>query len=77
MRRCYCVPIDSYVEGEGYQPSIVEEGEAGHSPTNYFWGHDFDKACEMATLLNKGMGVSEQDAIEIVSSSMFGGGNDG
>lgn len=61
---CYFVPLDAYVEGEGYRASIVVEGQAGHHPTGshpyhgrpeetrpYFWGHDHAEAQVRTELL--------------------------
>lgn len=82
-RRCYFVPFDAHVPGEGYRASVVVEHEHGHRPTGnwpyndapgqvrpYFWGHDYTEACRIAAVQNKRLGLSEQDVTAIVASSM-------
>lgn len=82
-RICYFIPFDSYVEGYGYRVSAVREGEPGHHPTGnwpydgspgktmpWFWGHDYDEACRIAIVQNAKMGISKDDATEIIASSM-------
>lgn len=81
QRICYYIPIDGYVEGRGFRVSIVKEGESGHYPTGewpndgakvmpYFWGHDYEKACDIARRQNKALGLTEEDVMAIVGSSM-------
>ena len=53
-----------------YYPAIVREDEAGYSPTNYDYGTDFARASETVAELNKELGRSESDVLEIVASSM-------
>lgn len=80
-RLCYYIPVDSYIEERGYRVSVVTEGEPGHTPTGdwpydgtgvmpYFWGHDLEQAKEIARKENQKLGLSEVDALQIVSSSM-------
>lgn len=82
-KRCYYIPADGYVEGEGYRVSVVIEGEPGHRPTGshpytghpretrpYFWGHDYETACEIAREQNKLLGLTEDDVTQIIASSM-------
>lgn len=82
-RICYYIPADGYVEDNGYRVSVVTEDEPGHSPTGtwpyegkpgqklpYFWGHDFETAKFIAQEQNAKLGISEDDAFEIVTSSM-------
>lgn len=83
-RMVYFVDETMLVEGRGYRPSIVVEGEHGHHPTGdddwgtnprarmpYFWGPTIKDAKEHARVQNERMGVSEKEAFEIVSRSMF------
>lgn len=83
-RVCYYIPVDAYVEGEGFRVSVVTEGMPGHRPTGnwpynggpgevrpYFWGHDYEKACDAAAAQNARMGLSKADTNEIILSSMF------
>lgn len=82
-RLVYYIPPDSYVEGHGYRVSIVVEGEDGYRPTGnwpytgapsqtvpYFWGHDFDHACAIAERENAKLGLTPEDVLSIVSSSI-------
>lgn len=80
-RRCYwldetCIAPD----GTGYIPSIVVEGEAGHSPLKgdpakfqspWIWGPTIEDAKRQVVEANAEMGIDEQAALEIVASSMF------
>jgi len=82
-RRCYFVPVDAFVEGQGWRPSIVFENESGHFPTGdwpyegkpgqrapWFWGPTYADAVAAADDMNERMGVTKKDAFEIVNSSM-------
>lgn len=77
------IPIDGYVEGHGWRVSFVVEGEAAHRPTGnwpysgatgetmpWFWGHDYEKACELSRDYNKRMGIDEETALKIVARAM-------
>jgi hypothetical protein len=82
-RQCYWIPVDSFVEGQGFRASIVIEGEPGHYPTGdwpydgspgqrqpYFWGQTYDEAKTIADEQNEKLGISKRDALEIVASTM-------
>lgn len=83
-RICFFIPVDGYIEGHGYRVSIVTENEAGHAPTGtwpytgapgetmpWFWGHDYDKACELALRANTDrLNLTERDILQIMTSSM-------
>lgn len=84
-RFCYYVDETFYVQDHGFRPSIVIEGEKGHYPTGtwpyngkvgetmpYFWGHDIAGARKACDAANAQLGVSREDALKIVISSMFG-----
>jgi hypothetical protein len=76
-RTCVYVP-ETALTKHGYVPSIVTEGEPGHSPlagsgegaAPWYWGHDLDKARAIAMEMNEQMGLTERDVLEIVLSSM-------
>ncbi len=77
-----CLFVDATMLHEGgYVPSVVREGESGHYPLTgagvgaspWYWGHDLEKAKKIAADYNAQMGLSEDDARDIVLSSMFGG----
>ena len=76
---CYTI-IEGQTDDKGnYIPSAVFENEPGHYPmmgqglcsAPWTWGPDYHKACEVATSKNKSMGISEVEAAEILTSSMF------
>lgn len=83
-RMCFFIPADAHIEGRGFRVSIVKEGESGHYPTGvwpndgtqtmpYFWGDDYEKACEIADQQNERLGLSKTDVVRIVASSMAAG----
>lgn len=66
---------------DGYIPSVVTEGEPGHVPLKgngdhsspWYWGHDIAKAKEIAAKANADLGLTPEDVLEIVLSSMSAG----
>lgn len=79
-RMCFYVPVDQFDEN-GFIPSLVTEGEPGHSPlrgsgvgsSSWYWGKTYDEAKAAAQRQNERLGLSESDVAEIVASSMFAG----
>jgi hypothetical protein len=77
-RCCIYVPIDQYVEGKGWVPSVVTENEPGHAPLTgqgelaepWYWGHDLEQARATAADCNRRLGLSDQDVVDIVNSSI-------
>ena len=78
-RRCFVVLHSSYVEGQGYIPSLAIEGESGHYPMSgrtddqlpWYWGPDYDTAQATADDINeRRFGLSPTQAARIVASSM-------
>jgi hypothetical protein len=76
-RFCYYIPHDAKTP-EGYIPSMVVEHEPGHRPMTgdanqepWYWGTNREEAEAIAMHMNARMGLSPQDASEIVASSMF------
>jgi hypothetical protein len=75
-RRCIYVFETSLTE-HGYVPSMITEGQAGHSPMTgngehsqpWYWGHDLATARRLAAEQNTKMGLSPSDVNEIVASS--------
>ena len=63
----------------GYVPSLVNENEAGHRPmlgkgehsSPWVWGKTLKEAQEVCIEYNKQKGISEKEAFEIVTFSMF------
>lgn len=84
------IPRDGFVPGRGWRVSLVVEGEHEHRPTGtwpytgaigeqlpWFWGNDYAAAVERASYYNMLMGISEADALAIVTASMAGPGRAG
>lgn len=77
-RKCVVVLDSQYVDGRGFVPSVVVEGEAGHHPLTgqgelsepWYWGHDIAKARKLAADLNAKLGLTEDDAHAIFESSI-------
>lgn len=78
-RQCFYIPIEQFDE-HGYIPSLVTEGEPGHAPltgngrhaTPWYWGRTYEEAVAVCERENANLGLSPEDALEIVTSSMFG-----
>lgn len=69
-RWCYWVSIawtDAFGE---YTPRIVFEDVPGLFITDYAWGRNLAKAQKIAEDFNSKRGITPQDAMDIVSSSM-------
>jgi hypothetical protein len=77
-RMCYYIPPDQDPGEDGYIPSVVTEGEPGHAPLKgngmlaqpWRWGSTLQEAQAICAVQNAKMGVSPDDALEIVISSM-------
>ena len=78
-RKCYWIdPVQD--PGEyGYIPSIVTEGESGHSPLTgngacaspWYWGKTYKKARAFCDQMNANdFGLTPGEAAKIVASSM-------
>lgn len=77
------IPHGAFVEGHGFRVSFVVEGEDGHRPNGtwpyhgqpgeqlpWFWGDDYEQACEIADQHNERLGISKEEASEILRQSM-------
>lgn len=77
-RKCFFIPTDAHVEGQGFVPSLVTEGEAGHAPLvgsgafaePWYWGATYEEACEHAAKENERLGLTPDEVSAIVLSSM-------
>lgn len=67
-------------DGTGFIPSMVVEGEPGHTPlkgdparlqTPWIWGPTIEDAKRQVVEANARLGIDEDAALEIVASSMF------
>lgn len=76
-RKCFYIPEGQF-DDKGYIPSLVTEGEMGHAPLKgngpfsqpWYWGKTKVEAEEIAAKENERLGLSRQDVLEIVASSM-------
>lgn len=76
-RGCYYV-LESWEGADGFIPSWVVEGEAGHRPLigngpfarPWFWGPDFETARRICATANAELGLNEDDVEAIVGSSI-------
>lgn len=75
-RTAFYIPIDQ-VDENGFIPSLVTEGEWGHTPmtggpggTPWYWGSTYEEAKTVAAKANADNGLSDTDVAEIVASSM-------
>lgn len=83
-RTCFYIPVGQFDE-KGYIPSVVTEGEAGHSPLMgngpfaepWYWGKTYQEALSIAARANADKGLTEADVAEIMSSSMAATGEPG
>lgn len=76
-RQCFWIDSGPYDEN-GYVPSIVTEGQPGHTPMTgngvgsapWYWGKTREAALQVCKESNERLGLSERDVEEIVWSSM-------
>ena len=69
---------DGQRQSQGYIPSAVFEGEAGHAPMlgngafaqPWFWGHTREEAERTCAKANERLGHTPEDVARIVASSM-------
>lgn len=69
-RICYFVMESQQNEKGELRALIAVEGERGYYKTDWFWGDDVDVAEEIARKKNEAMGISKDEAIKIVLSTM-------
>jgi hypothetical protein len=77
-RTCFYIPLDAYVDGKGFIPSVVTEDEPGHAPLAgngdfaqpYYWGATYEEATAVAQAANARNGLTPGDVDTIVLSSM-------
>jgi hypothetical protein len=78
VRQCFYIPEGQFVEGKGFVPSLVTEGEEGHKPLigsgdlsePWYWGMTYDQAKETCRTENARLGLSEADVLDIITSSI-------
>lgn len=77
-RRCLWILETEYDRDGGYVPVMITEGEPGYSPMRgigplaapWYWGHDLAVAKRIADEANAELGLSHEQALKIVLSSM-------
>lgn len=63
--------LESQMNGDGeYNVLVAVEGESGYYKTDWFWGRDLKVAEQIVRTKNEALGISVEDAYEIVLSSM-------
>ena len=80
-RQCFYIPVDQF-DDQGYIPSMVTEGIAGHTPMNgngaqaqpWHWGTSYKEARAICDGENLRIGITREAASEIVLSSMMAAG---
>jgi hypothetical protein len=61
----------SMTDADGnFVPSLVEEGQPGHTPTNYRWGTDWEVAKAARDESNRRLGIEPNEALLIIAESM-------
>jgi hypothetical protein len=76
-RQCFYIPAEQFDEN-GYIPSLVTEGQAGHAPLTgngphaspWYWGKTYEEARAVCAAENAKLGISPEDAARIVLSSV-------
>lgn len=76
-RFCYYVMEGQTSDDGGYIPSVVFENESGHNPLNsshtWTWGNTMEDAKRYASVANRNLGLTDDDVMNIVASSMRAG----
>ncbi len=71
QKLAYFVQDTAKDEEGNYIPCVAIEGQKGYNLTDWEWGKDFKLAEKCAKQLNEEMGISDNEAMEIVLSTMF------
>lgn len=69
MKTCYFLPIEQQIRP--FTPSVVQENTEGHYPTNWSWDTDRETADQLIKAANEGLGISEDEARDIIYSSVM------
>ena len=80
-RFCYYIMEGQTTIDGGYIPSMIVENEAGHTPltgpeavgSSWVWAHNFEDAKQYASVMNTQLGLTQDDVMDIVASSMRAG----
>lgn len=77
-RQCFVI-LQTQRDEHGFIPSLVTEGEPGHSPmtgrgehaTPWYWGDTYERAWKVADRYNKQRyGITHKTALRIMASTM-------
>lgn len=67
-----CLWMDRTHDTEhGWRPNIVTEHERGFTPCQWYLGQDYDTAMRAVDTINHRLGLTAEDARDIIISSMF------
>ena len=74
----YWVPAEPWKKTGKWVPSVIVEGVSGHTPMAgngtcaqpWFWGNSYLEAQEVATQVNAERGVTLEDMVQILFSSL-------
>lgn len=69
-RICYMIDQTMCNAAGKWVPAVVQEDSPGYSPTNWEWSCTYEQAEKLVEGLNTRMGVSKEDAMTIIGSSM-------
>lgn len=78
-RQCFYIPIEQFHPEHGYIPSLVTEGEPGHSPLMgkdelampWYWGKTYEEAVANCAAANeRNFHLTAEEVTEIVNSSI-------
>ena len=69
-RLAYIILDTQKTEDGEFIPCVVKENESGYFVTDYHWGTDIKVAQRCARELNEKMGLTENDVIQILLSTM-------
>ena len=68
-RRAFYVDQTMTNDFDQFVAALVDEDEAGYTPTSYTLGTDFDAAKKQVAAMNEQCGLTPADALAIVASS--------
>ena len=69
-RLVYFILETEYDPERGYIPCIAKEGEKGYYRTDWYWGHDLERAHQLCDERNQMMGIDRQEAMRIQLRTM-------
>ena len=71
IQRLAYIIVDTQKDENGeFIPCIIKEDETGYYPTDYHWGTDKKVAQKCADDLNRNMGLTKEDVIDLLLGSL-------